>query len=90
MSFGNENGNQETPKSKIDIINMKMKRADEIQIEIDNLVDRMPEGELKQELQSKTKELHELWAEVTELISKEDERDIKKLEYYQHRGQKAE
>ncbi|PIP34964.1 hypothetical protein COY54_00585 [Candidatus Falkowbacteria bacterium CG_4_10_14_0_8_um_filter_41_36] len=80
MSFGNENGNQETPKSKIDIINMKMKRADEIQIEIDNLVDRMPEGELKQELQSKTKELHELWAEVTELISKEDERDIKKLE----------
>ncbi|PJA09797.1 hypothetical protein COX68_01960 [Candidatus Falkowbacteria bacterium CG_4_10_14_0_2_um_filter_41_15] len=80
MSFGNENGNQETPKSKIDIINMKMKRADEIQIEIDNLVDRMPEGELKQELQSKTKELHELWAEVTELISKEDESDIKKLE----------
>jgi len=80
MSFGNENGNQETPKSKIDIINMKMKRADEIQIEIDNLVDSMPEGELKQELQSKTKELHELWAEVTELISKEDERDIKKLE----------
>jgi len=84
MGFGNENEKQEAPKSKIDIINMKMKRADEIQIEIDNLLDRMPEGELKQELQSKKKELseelHTLWAEVTELISKEDESDIKKPE----------
>jgi uncharacterized protein YoxC len=67
----------EVPKSKIDIINEKMMQADKIQTEIDDLLDKMPEGQLKQDLQNKTKELHNLWAEVTKLISEEDKTDIK-------------
>jgi uncharacterized protein YoxC len=72
-----ENQNSEKPKSKIDIINEKMMQADKIQTEIDDLLNKMPEGQLKQDLQNKTKELHNLWDEVTKLISEEDKADIK-------------
>lgn len=68
----------ELPKSKQDIINEKIMQAEKIQSDIDNLLDQMPEGELKTALQAKIKDLNKLWEEITELVAHEDEHDIKK------------
>ncbi len=68
----------ELPKSKQDIINEKIMQAEKIQSDIDNLLDQMPEGELKTALQAKIKDLNKLWEEITELVAQEDEHDIKK------------
>lgn len=74
MSFENP---VEQRKNKKEIINEKMLRADKIQSELDLLLDKIPEGEAKQELQAKAQELHQIWNEVNELMAQEDEQDIK-------------
>lgn len=75
MNF--ETPSTEQPKSKQELINEKMIKADKLQIEIDQLLDTMPEGELKESLKTKTQELNKLYEEVTELIAEEDEIDKK-------------
>ncbi|MEI7620173.1 MAG: hypothetical protein WCJ57_01215 [Candidatus Falkowbacteria bacterium] len=75
--------NFETPqtekvKTKQERINDKIMEADKIQREVDELLDKMPEGELKASLKAKTQELKKCYEEITELIAEEDELDIKK------------
>lgn len=75
--MGFETPQTEKPKSKQELINEKMIKADKLQTEIDQLLDKMPEGELKESLKAKTQELKKLYEEVTELIADEDEPDMK-------------
>ncbi len=71
MSFETPN-TLETPKSKQEIIDAKMNESEKLQLEIDNLIDRMPEGELKTSLQTKIDAKKKIDAEIVELIEKSE------------------
>jgi len=69
MSFENPTTpQQEKTESKQELIDRKMAQAEKLQEEIDNLLDQMPEGELKANLQGKIAELKQVNVEIVELI----------------------
>jgi|GEM_PF-1553888 len=70
--------NQDKPKSRQEIINVKIMELDKIQIELDNLLDSLPNGEIKTKIKDKVLELRKKNEEIIELIS--DDIDLKKTE----------